>query len=164
MINLQRLLQDGSVDAINEDEWATWRIAISFSAAALCLIMSAISIFVIVTIVRNPDIRSFTFHIYVVFILAPDAFLNAVDGTQSIYRGIYDGVGPTGLCFARNFFLIFYYYSNICVNACVANEVYFLICTGGPIIGSGRNHPHSERSSCRWEFHMGLRRRLPVGW
>jgi len=130
MSDLQRLLQDDTVDTINdEDVWASWRIATSFSSAALCFIMSFMSIFIIFTIVTTPTLRSFNFYIYIIFILAPDAFLNAIDGTQSIYRGLRDGVGPAGLCYTRVFSVIFYYYSNIFVNACVAKEVFTLVWT-----------------------------------
>jgi len=111
---------------------SSWRVGVSYAIAALCLgVFLAIIIFLGVVLTT----RKFTYNIYIVFLLLPDAFLNLIMGIRSIYDGMRENSSdsleeafplPLLLCRFQQIGIGFYI-SNVYLNAIVTKEVYELV-------------------------------------
>lgn len=100
-----------------------WLVATNYIVGSFSITMSLVTMFFIFAILTT---RKFTFNLYLVFILVPDSITNAIEGIRSIYEAVQGSI-PDGLCYARNYMILFYYYSNLTVNAFIAKEVYSLV-------------------------------------
>ena len=118
-------IYDNSQDGNNSTDYAGWEIAITSIVGIFASTMSIVAMFFIFAIFK--DTRKFTFNLYVVFILVPDCLMNLVEGVRCFYELSNSGSIPSELCYVRNFMVLFYYYSNLTVNAFIAKEVYSLV-------------------------------------
>merc|ERR1712232_1310556 len=71
--------------------------------------------------------RKFTFNLYIIFAILPDSLCNGILGVSLFYEAFHDGAMPGFLCSWMCFHLLFYYLSNLYVNAVIAKEVYTLV-------------------------------------
>ena len=115
---------DGGDDLLSNNFYPSWRNSLSFSLAALTLTMFCVVLYEISTVIKA---RAFTFNLYIIFLLVPDCLFNFIEGWRCIGEGLNDGRIPWSLCYARNFMIIFYYYSNVFMNALIACKVYKLV-------------------------------------
>jgi len=107
----------------------SWLVATNLIVGSFSIVMSLVALFFVFAItILATTTRQSTFNLYIIFILIPDSITNAVEGIRSIYEAaVLDGSIPDGLCYARNYVILFYYYSNLTVNAFIAKEVYSLV-------------------------------------
>ena len=113
----------------------SWRVGVSYSIAALCLGVFLATLVFLGIVIRT---SKFTYNMYIVFLLLPDAFLNLVLGIRSIYDGIRESGGDSSSISEESFPLplllcrfqqigIGFYISNIFLDAVVTKEVYDLV-------------------------------------
>lgn len=102
----------------------SWRTAVSLFIAAFCIMMCLAGMFYMAVIITT---RKCTYNIYIIFIMLPDAMLNAIEGVKKIVEAINNGVIPLSMCYLRYFLMTFYYCSNLYVNAVVAAQVHHLV-------------------------------------
>jgi len=102
----------------------SWRTTVSFFIAAFSITMCLLGMFYIAVIITT---RKFTYNLYIIFIMLPDAMLNAIEGIKWIVEANNNGVIPISMCYLRYFLIIFYYCSNLYVNAVVAMQVHHLV-------------------------------------
>jgi len=99
-----------------------WFDAFNSAVGVFSLLMSLVGIFIMTAIFKT---RNFTFNLYVIFAILPDAICNGMIGVSNLYEAIY-GIMPQFLCSWSIFQVIFYYHSNLYVNAVIAKEIYHL--------------------------------------
>ena len=117
---------DANSVAIEESsEFGAWRAVVSYCLSGFCLSVFVATILFLTAVVTT---RKFTYNLYIVFLLLPDAFLNLMLGIRSLY----DGLGntnpniPEWICRFQQVGIAFYI-SNLFVNAVVAKYIYDLV-------------------------------------
>jgi len=96
-----------------------WLDALNYVVGVFSLLMCLVGIFFMTAVMKT---RKFTFNLYVIFAILPDALCNGIIGVNSFYEAY--GISPQLLCTWMNFQMIFYYYSNLYINAVIAKEIY----------------------------------------
>jgi len=101
-----------------------WPTALGYLVAVTGLTMSLVSTIFIGVVLTT---LQFTFNMYVVLLMLPDLLANFADGLRYVYELTHDGALPMNLCILRYFYIYFYFFSNIYMNAVVAEEIYTLV-------------------------------------
>jgi len=137
-INIDSVLVVGVGDDDHPYGYETWRATVSYSLAGLCLTVFLVTLVFLVVVATT---RKFTYNLYIVFLLLPDALLNLVLGIRCLYDGIRNSGGGTGgtggtgggglvlpmpLCVFQQIGISLYV-SNLFLNAIVAKELYTLV-------------------------------------
>jgi len=125
-------VEDGGDDN-GETIYGSWRAVVSYVLAAPCLVVSFAALVLVVVVSTT---RKFTYNVYIVFLLLPEAYLNLVLGIRCIYDGILNNNNnnnnnsstnpPMSLCVAQQIGIGFYI-SNVLLNAIVSKEIYALV-------------------------------------
>lgn len=92
----------------------------NFLASSLCL-------FALQALVRNSSIRKNSFNMYVIFLIFPDSLQNITVGLGNIFFQNRINVFPQGFYEISVFVWIFYFVSNLYLNAVVAHEMNSLV-------------------------------------
>jgi len=116
----------GSSEGSFDDTFGSWRAVVSYSLAVFCLAVCCVSMVFVAVITTT---RKFTYNIYIVFLLLPDALLTLVLGIRCIYDGALNNSStnpPLSLCIAEQIGIGFYI-SNVILNSIVSRELYTLV-------------------------------------
>jgi len=109
----------------NPDEIEAWRTALLYIVAFFSSVMCLVGVFFMVAILKT---RKFTFNLYIIFAILPDALCNGILGFSLFTEAANsDGQMPSFLCSWMCFHLTFYYLSNLYINAAIAKEIYDLV-------------------------------------
>jgi len=158
---------EGSFDPNENDTFGSWRAAVSYCLAVLCLAVALVSIVFAGVIART---RRFTYNVYIVFLILPDALLNLVMGIRCIYDGMLNNSSknpPLALCMAEQIGIGFYI-SSVLLNAIVSKELYTLV--NNSYHRKRTNPPTLQKILYQVAFCYGITtvcviwRLMPVSW